>query len=67
MADDELEVTIDADEPALELIADGEIIDRIGPDHSNVSIGDVSLTNQILEIRLARSGNSKATNGLLTA
>jgi hypothetical protein len=58
VTDDELDVTLDADEPALELTAGGELIERIGLDGPDVTISDVSLTNRILEIRLTRNGDS---------
>lgn len=57
VADDELDVTLDATGPALELTADGETIDRLEIDNPQVTIANVSLNNQILEVRLARSGD----------
>jgi hypothetical protein len=66
VTDGEPDVRLDADEPALELTAGGEVIDRIGIDAPDVTITDVSHTNRILEIRLTRnsdSGGEESTDG----
>jgi HSP20 family molecular chaperone IbpA len=61
VTDDELDVTLDADEPALELRANEEIVGRVALDQPDVTISDVTLNNQILEIRLTRA--SESTDG----
>lgn len=55
VADAELEVVLDTDGPALELWADEELVGRVGLDRPDVTITDVTLNNQILEIRLSRA------------
>ena len=59
VTDDELDVTLDADEAALELTAEGEVIDRIGIDHPDMAISDTSLTNRILEVTLAHEDDGE--------
>lgn len=55
VADDDIDVTLDADEPTLELWADEELVGRVVLDQPDVTITDVTLNNQILEIRLTRT------------
>ncbi|MFA9517154.1 gas vesicle protein GvpH [Halopenitus sp. H-Gu1] len=58
VTDDELDVTLDADDPALELWANEELVERVALDQPDVTITDVALNNQILEIRLTRASES---------
>ncbi|ADQ68785.1 GvpH protein [Halogeometricum borinquense DSM 11551] len=57
-SDDDLDVTLDTDAPALVLSADGETVGRVALDHPDMTITDVELNNQILEIRLVRRNES---------
>jgi HSP20 family molecular chaperone IbpA len=62
VTDDDLDVTLDADEPALELRDGEDTVGRIALDQSDVTITDVTLNNQILEIRLARTSESNGSD-----
>ncbi|EMA04404.1 gas-vesicle operon protein gvpH [Haloferax mediterranei ATCC 33500] len=61
VADDELDVTLDADESALELRTDEGIVGRVPLDQPDVEITDVRLRNQVLEIRLTRTNESNGS------
>lgn len=56
--DEELDINLDTDKPALELRTTEELIGRVELDHPDVTINDVTLNNQILEIRLSREKES---------
>jgi HSP20 family molecular chaperone IbpA len=58
LADEELDIELDADEPALAVWAGEERVGRVALERSNVTISDVTLNNQILEIRLTRANQS---------
>ena len=58
VTDDELDITLDTDEPALELRTNEELVGRVVLDQPDVTINDVTLNNQILEIRLSRTSES---------
>ncbi len=57
--DEELDINLDTDKPALELRTNEELVGRVALDHPDVTINDVTLNNQILEIRLNRTSGSK--------
>lgn len=55
VADDDVDVALDADEQALTLRVDGAVVERVAVDRPEMTITDMTLKNQILEIRLART------------
>lgn len=59
--DEELDINLDTDKPALELRTNEELVESVALDHPDLTINDVTLNNQILEIRLSRA--SKFNDG----
>lgn len=58
MTDDDVDVALDTDEQALTLRVDDDVVERVVLDRPDVAITDMTLRNQVLEIRLARTSDT---------
>lgn len=58
VTDDDVDVALDTDEQALTLRVDDDVVERVVLDRPDVAISDMSLRNQVLEIRLARTSDT---------
>lgn len=52
VTEDEVDVSLDRDRQTLEISANDDIVTRIGLDRTDLTVTDVSLNNQVLQIRL---------------
>lgn len=58
VTDDDVDVALDTDEQELTLQVDDDVVERVVLDRPDVEITEMTLRNQVLEIRLARTSDT---------